>query len=71
MEKILKKINSFDNLEPSIRKAKFIVSKERIYTLEFDNNIQMQELKIMIQRIPKKIPQKKWIKRIKLIKKKF
>ena len=28
-------------------------------------------LKIMIQRIPKKIPQKKWIKRIKLIKKKF
>ena len=43
-------INSFDNLEPSIRKAKFIVSKERIYTLEFDNNIQMQELKIMIQK---------------------
>ena len=42
--------SSFEALEPSIRKAKFILSNERIYTLDFDHNIQMQELKIMIQK---------------------
>ena len=36
--------------EPNIRKAKFIVSQKRKYTLEFDHNIEMQELKIMIQK---------------------
>lgn len=41
--------NSFSDLEPNIRKAKFIVSANRIYTLEFDHNIQMKELKTMIQ----------------------
>ena len=40
--------NSF--IEPNIRQAKFIVSKDRgrIYTLDFDQNIQMIELKTMI-----------------------
>ena len=38
--------------EPNIRKAQFIRSLNRIYTLEFDQNIEMQELKIMIQRVP-------------------
>ena len=42
--------SSFETLEPSIRKAKFILPKERFYTLDFDHNIQMQELKIMIQK---------------------
>ena len=42
--------NSFEALEPSIRKAKFIFPNERIYTLDFDHNIQMKELKIMIQK---------------------
>ena len=50
--------NQIDNLfadnylykEPYIRKAKFIVSSDRIYTLEFDQNIEMQELKTMIQK---------------------
>ena len=36
--------------EPNIRKAKFIVTSNRIYTLEFDQNIEMQELKTMIQK---------------------
>ena len=36
--------------DPSIRKAKFIFPNERIYTLDFDHNIQMQELKLMIQK---------------------
>ena len=36
--------------EPNIRKAKFIVSSDRIYTLEFDQNIEMQELMTMIQK---------------------
>ena len=42
--------NSFE--EPNIRKAQFVVSlnRNRIYTLEFDHNIEMQELKIMIQK---------------------
>ena len=35
--------NPFNSLEqPLIRKAQFILPNERIYTLEFDNNIQMQ-----------------------------
>ena len=40
--------NSF--IEPNIRKAKFIRSTTRYYTLEFDQNIQMSELKLMIQK---------------------
>ena len=36
--------------EPNIRKAQFIVSEERIYTFEFDCNIHMQELKLMIEK---------------------
>ena len=40
--------NSFQ--EPNIRKAKFIVSPNRIYTLEFDQNIEIKELKTMIQK---------------------
>ena len=31
--------------KPNIVKAKFIVQSVRIYTLEFDQNIQMKELK--------------------------
>ena len=40
--------NPFD-LEPNIRKAKFLVTNTRIYTLDFDHNIEMRELKLMIQ----------------------
>jgi hypothetical protein len=36
--------------EPNIRKAKFIVASNRIYTLEFDQNIEIQELKMMIEK---------------------
>ena len=36
--------------EPNIVKAKFIFSSSRIYTLEFDQNISMWELKTMIQK---------------------
>ena len=43
-------LNSSETLEPTICKAKFILSKDRVYTLEFDHTIQMQELKIMIQK---------------------
>ena len=42
--------NSFEQLDPVITKAKFIFPNERIYTLEFDHNIQMQELKTIIQK---------------------
>ena len=42
--------SSYEAREPSIRKAKFILPNERIYTLDFDHNIQMQELKLMIQK---------------------
>lgn len=35
--------------EPNIRQAQFIVTNTRIYTLEFDHNLQMKELKLMIQ----------------------
>lgn len=41
--------SSFIQMQPNIVKAKFIVSDTRIYTLDFDQNIQMKELKIMIQ----------------------
>ena len=34
--------------EPNIVKAKIFVSPKRIYTLEFDQNISMLELKMMI-----------------------
>ena len=39
-----------DLREPNIVKAQFILSQTKIYTLEFDHNITMSELKIMIQR---------------------
>jgi len=39
-----------DNKEPNIVKAQFILSPTRIYTLEFDQNISMSELKLMIQK---------------------
>ena len=42
--------SSIDSREPNIRKAQFILPNKRIYTLDFDQNIQMQELKIMIQK---------------------
>ena len=41
--------SSFMHLEPNIAKAKFIVTPTRFYTLDFDQNIQMKELKKMIQ----------------------
>ena len=41
---------SYDEREPNIRKAQFTISSTRIYTLDFDHNIQMQELKLMIQK---------------------
>ena len=37
-------------IEPNIRKAKFILSTSRSYQLEFDHNIEMQKLKMMIQK---------------------
>jgi len=42
--------SSYDDREPNIRKAKFVISKTRIYTLDFDHNLQMKELKLMIQK---------------------
>jgi len=42
--------SSYDDREPNIRKAKFVVSETRIYTLDFDHNLQMKELKLMIQK---------------------
>jgi len=41
--------DSIIGVQPNIVKAQFIVTESRIYTLEFDQNIQMKELKIMIQ----------------------
>ena len=41
--------STFTDYEPNIVKAQFIVTNTRIYNLEFDQNIQMKELKIMIQ----------------------
>jgi hypothetical protein len=40
---------SFMNMEPNIVKAQFILTNVRIYNLEFDQNIQMKELKDMIR----------------------
>ena len=40
---------SIYDLEPNIVKAKFIMGGARVYNLEFDQNIQMKELKLMIQ----------------------
>ena len=40
---------SMMEMEPNIVKAQFIVTNLRIYTLEFDQNIKMKELKTMIQ----------------------
>ena len=39
-----------EHKEPNIVKAKFILSPKRIYELEFDQNILMSELKLMIQK---------------------
>jgi len=41
--------DSIMDMEPNIVKAKFIVTEKRIYTLEFDQDIQMKELKVMIR----------------------
>ena len=41
--------SSYMQMEPNIVKAKFIVTNTRFYTLDFDQNIQMKELKVMIQ----------------------
>ena len=37
-------------IEPFIRKAKFVVTEKRVYTLDFDQNIEMEELKMMIEK---------------------
>lgn len=42
--------SSYDDREPNIKKAKFIISASRNYTLDFDHNLQMKELKLMIQK---------------------
>ena len=42
-------MDSLMEYEPNIVKAQFIVSNSRIYTLEFDQNIEFRELKTMIQ----------------------
>ena len=42
-------MESLMEYEPNIVKAQFIVSNSRIYTLEFDQNIEFRELKTMIQ----------------------
>ena len=46
--KILSDSNAF--IEPNIRKAKFLFPSGKTYTLDFDQNIQMMELKTMIQK---------------------
>ena len=43
-------IDSFNFSEPTICKAKFIFPNDRFYTLDFDHNIQMNELKLVIQK---------------------
>ena len=40
---------SYSQMDPHIAQAKFRVTNTRFYTLEFDQNIQMKELKTMIQ----------------------
>jgi hypothetical protein len=42
-------MDSLMDLEPNIVKAQFIVTNSRIYTLEFDQNIEFRELKEMIR----------------------
>jgi len=39
-----------DLKDPNIVKAQFILKPQKIYTLEFDQNISMSELKLMIQK---------------------
>ena len=41
--------DSLMDLEPNIVKAKFIVTNTRVYTLEFDQNIEFRKLKEMIR----------------------
>ena len=41
-------MDSIIGVEPNIIKAQFIKTATRIYILEFDQNIEMKELKIMI-----------------------
>lgn len=41
--------SSLMDIEPNIVKAQFIITNSRIYTLEFDQNIEFRELKTMIQ----------------------
>ena len=42
---------SYEKLDSNIRKAKFILQNNRTYTLEFDHNIQIKDLKILLQKI--------------------
>ena len=42
-------MDSLMDIEPNIVKAQFIVASSRIYTLEFDQNIEFRELKAMIR----------------------
>ena len=42
-------LSSYMDLEPNIVKGQFIVTASRIYNLEFDQTIQMKELKTLIQ----------------------
>ena len=42
--------SSFEVREPNIRKAKFIMPNGRIYIIDFDQNITMKELKLLIQK---------------------
>lgn len=41
--------SSLMDVEPNIVKAQFIITNNRIYTLEFDQNIEFRELKEMIR----------------------
>ena len=42
--------SSKESIDPCIRQAQFYLPNKRIYTLDFDQNIQMYELKLMIQK---------------------
>ena len=42
--------DNYSYVEPNIRKAQFVMPSNKQYTLEFDQNIKMEELKIMIQK---------------------
>jgi len=48
LAQVLSDNNAFQ--EPRIRQGRFFLSSDRIYTLEFDQNIEIQELKTMIQK---------------------